>query len=695
MTMSPARGLPLRARLFLLPAVPALLLIAATGAGVADLAAARAEAASGVRQVDVALAAEDLVHALQRERTLAAGRAAGEERFTADLAAARRATDGALAPLLSGRAGAGRVRESLPGPGTLAEIRAAGENAGNAGNAAGTAEGAVPGATGAAVPGAAGTTAPGTAAVPGATATAVPGETGTAVPGAAEGAVPGAAGTVVPGSTGSAVPGAAAVPGEVGARPRHLTVFTAYTTTIAAVLAASHRAGPLEALARGKEAAAQQRALVTGALAAGGFAAADYAAFLRAGAVADDALARYGRMAGRTGAAALDRALRAGPVARVAALEQEAVASASGTAVTAGPRAWESATEARTDALRAAQRVAGGQARAAAVAAVERETRRLVTLASSGAALTLVLLALGALVVRSVLRPLRNLATEAAILRDHAAELESGVREAGPGRARADAFTEVAWAVGGMHATAARLAAQRTALREGTAEALAELGRRNRDLVHRQLGAVGVLQRHESDPAALARLCELDRLTGRLRRNAESLLVLAGKRAARRSSEPVPVADVVRMTLAEMEGHHRVTLRVLDGPLVRGAVVAEVAHLLAELVENALAFSPPDAEVEIWARADEGECRITITDHGVGMTPAELAAANARLRGEESFLAAPDRCLGHHVVGRLAERLGVRVWLHETPRSGVTARVALPEELLTAASAAVERVAQP
>ncbi|MFB4291166.1 nitrate- and nitrite sensing domain-containing protein [Nonomuraea sp. ATR24] len=676
MTMSPARGLPLRARLFLLPAVPALLLIAATGAGVADLAAARAEAASGVRQVDVALAAEDLVHALQRERTLAAGRAAGEERFAADLAAARRATDGALAPLLSGRAGAGRVRESLPGPGTLAEIRAAGENAGNVGNAAGTAEGAVPGA---AVPGAAGTTAPGTAAVPEATATAVPGESGTAVPGAA----------------GSAVPGAAAVPGEVGARPRHLTVFTAYTTTIAAVLAASHRAGPLEALARGKEAAAQQRALVTGALAAGGFAAADYAAFLRAGAVADDALARYGRMAGRTGAAALDRALRAGPVARVAALEQEAVASASGTEVTAGPRAWESATEARTDALRAAQRVAGGQARAAAVAAVERETRRLVTLAASGAALTLMLLALGALVVRSVLRPLRNLATEAAILRDHAAELESGVREAGPGRARADAFTEVAWAVGGMHATAARLAAQRTALREGTAEALAELGRRNRDLVHRQLGAVGVLQRHESDPAALARLCELDRLTGRLRRNAESLLVLAGKRAARRSSEPVPVADVVRMTLAEMEGHHRVTLRVLDGPLVRGAVVAEVAHLLAELVENALAFSPPDAEVEIWARADEGECRITITDHGVGMTPAELAAANARLRGEESFLAAPDRCLGHHVVGRLAERLGVRVWLHETPRSGVTARVALPEELLTAASAAVERVAQP
>ncbi|WP_049573159.1 sensor histidine kinase [Nonomuraea sp. SBT364] len=623
MTMSPARGLPMRVRLFLLPAVPAVLLAAATGAGVADLAAARAGATAAVRHVDLALAAEGLVHALQEERALATGLAAGDDRFAADLIVAGRATDAAraaLTPLLAGRAGAEPVREALAGLSTPAEIRASGEIA------------------------------------------------------------------VAP------VPEPAGSPS--GAPPRHLDVFTSYTRTIAVVLDASHPAGPLEALARGEEAAAQERALVTGAFAAGSFAAADHAAFLRAGAVEEDALTRYRRLAGPPGRAALDRALRTGPVARIAALEQEAVASVTGSALSAGPRAWHSATAARADALRDAQRTAGAQARAAARAAVERETRRLVTLAAAGTALVLILLVLGMLLSRSIVRPLRNLATEAGILRDHAAELESGVREPGTDPARADAFTEVALAVGGMHGTAVRLAAERTALRAGTAEALAELGRRNRDLVHRQLGAVGVLQRHESDQAALARLCELDRLTGRLRRNAESLLVLAGKRAARRSSEPVPVADVVRLTLAEMEGHHRVTLRVLDGPLVRGAVVAEVAHLLAELVENALAFSPPDSEVEIWARADEGECRITITDHGVGMTTAELATANARLRGEESFLAAPARCLAHHVVGRLAERLGVRVWLHESLRCGVTARVALPEELLTA-SAAVERVAQP
>jgi K+-sensing histidine kinase KdpD len=139
---------------------------------------------------------------------------------------------------------------------------------------------------------------------------------------------------------------------------------------------------------------------------------------------------------------------------------------------------------------------------------------------------------------------------------------------------------------------------------------------------------------------------------------------------------------VLRLALTEVEDHHRVTLRVVNGAPVRGAVVAEVTHLLAELVENALTYSPPDSEVEVWARADEGECRITITDHGVGMTAEELATANARLRGEEVFPVAPTRFLGHQVVGRLAERLGVRVWLHESLRCGVTARVALPEELL-------------
>ncbi|MFG1943625.1 nitrate- and nitrite sensing domain-containing protein [Nonomuraea sp. NPDC048826] len=275
--------------------------------------------------------------------------------------------------------------------------------------------------------------------------------------------------------------------------------------------------------------------------------------------------------------------------------------------------------------------------------------------------------------------------------RDGTAPDEDGTEPGGEREAGRGEFGQLAGALGDMHEAAVRIADARAASRRDTAASLGGLGMRHRDLVHRQLTFISALQRNESDPAVLARLCELDRLTSRLRRNAESLLVLTGKRGQRRSSEPVPVDEVLRSVLAEIEDHHRVALRVVGRAYVRGPVVAEVAHMLAELMENALGYSPPDTEVNVVARADEGECRITISDHGVGMTAAELEAANARLRGEQSFLVAPTRCLGHHVVGRLAERLGVRVALHDSAGCGVTARVALPEELLAARPAELVR----
>ncbi|WP_336204764.1 sensor histidine kinase [Nonomuraea sp. LPB2021202275-12-8] len=485
------------------------------------------------------------------------------------------------------------------------------------------------------------------------------------------------------------------------------TAFASFTGAISALLDAS-AAGPgrgdpalarglqaLEAISRAKEEACQERATITGAFAAGSFTPESHLGLLQMRAAKADAFARFERLATPAGKAALAGAQHSGRTARVAAMELEAVEG--GTALSVSPRAWHTATTAYDDALRSVQQSVTEEVRALALAAEERGTRHLTVLGSLGAALVLGMLVLGALTARSILRPLRRLAGQAGELADHVARVEDGLPPsgdppAGPGvpalpwaGRRDDEFAEVAGALGDMHRSAVRMAAERTALRRDTTESLVDLGVRHRNLVHRQLSFISVLQRNESDPATLARLCELDRLTSRMRRNAESLLVLAGKRGPRRSSEPVPVADVLRLALTEVEDHHRVTLRVVDGAPLRGAVVAEVAHLLAELVENALTFSPPDSQVEVWARADDGECRITITDHGVGMTTEELATSNARLRGEESFLVAPTRCLGHHVVGRLAERLGVRVWLHESLRCGVTARVALPEELMAVA----------
>ena len=676
MTVSPARKrllpLPVKARLTPVLAVPILLLVAGTGVGAALLLESRDEARATAGHAGLVLAAQDLVHSLQRERGLTMGLLAGETHFQAELAAGRRATDrarAALERLPADRLVSPRFHAALGELATVSRMRSF----------------------------------PALTAAPATTTT-----------GAGTGALPT-----------QAVPGHAPTPQQA---------FASFTDVIAAITDASFVPGvepgdpalarnvrALEALCGAKEAAAQERATATAAFAAGSFQLGEHLRFLESRAARAEALRRFRWLATPVGRSALARAETAHvahpteslsgtrdhahkvPVARFAEMEREAVEGGDGGPLSTGPRTWHAATAPYDDALREAVRAVGAQVRTTARAAEERDTWRLTMLGAAAATSMAGLAALGVLTIRSILRPLRRLAGRARALAGQVSSLETdgapaARRETGdrpPARAgeahaltggaptrRGDEFAEVAGALGDIHRSTVRLAAERTALRRDTTESFADLGLRHRDLVHRQLSFIGVLQRDETDPATLARLCELDRLTSRLRRNAETLLVLAGKRGPRRSSEPVPVADVVRSALTEIEEHDRVTLRVVEGAPVRGAVVAEIAHVLAELLENALTFSPPGSEVEVWVRTDEGECRITITDHGVGMTSGELATANARLRGEGSFLAAPARCLGHYVVGRLAERLGVRVWLHESMRRGVTVQVVLPEELL-------------
>jgi hypothetical protein len=168
-----------------------------------------------------------------------------------------------------------------------------------------------------------------------------------------------------------------------------------------------------------------------------------------------------------------------------------------------------------------------------------------------------------------------------------------------------------------------------------------------------------------------------------MRRNAESLLVLVGETSPRRWSAPLPVADVIRAAIAEVEDYRRVDLRRIDAGYVTGASVSDVAHMIAELIENGLAFSPPDLDVEIFGQWIGTQYLIAILDQGVGMTDADVARANARLRGEETFLLGPARFLGHYVVGRLAGQLGAAVELLHSPVTGVTARLFLPSSMVS------------
>ncbi|MGW1750066.1 sensor histidine kinase [Streptomyces sp. NPDC002092] len=311
--------------------------------------------------------------------------------------------------------------------------------------------------------------------------------------------------------------------------------------------------------------------------------------------------------------------------------------------------------------------------------------------------------ALAVLSARSITRPLGALADEAdavagdrlpaAVRRIQQADPDTPLpaEEGGPGLpGSAREITRLAAALRNVERTAVGLAAEQAVLRRNSTESLASLGRRNQALLNRQLGLITTLESQELDPDALGELFELDHLATRMRRNAESLLVLAGEESPARSwSGTIAVADVVRSAVAEVEQYRRVAAVDLEQCRIRGHAVAELSHLLAELVENALMFSPPQQPVEIYGWRDGTEYCLAVLDRGIGMTRERMAQANSLLSGRGgTLLTTPTRFLGHHVVGALATRLGAHVELRPTQGTGVTAYVGLPAKLVQEQSSA-------
>jgi signal transduction histidine kinase len=250
-------------------------------------------------------------------------------------------------------------------------------------------------------------------------------------------------------------------------------------------------------------------------------------------------------------------------------------------------------------------------------------------------------------------------------------------------------INEVAAALNSVQTSAADLAVEQALLRRNIADSFVNLGRRNQNLLSRQIESITEMEHAETDPDSLERLFALDHLATRMRRNAESLLLLGGLEPHRQWSAPVPLVDALRGALGEVEDYHRVEINQLDEAFVEGSATADVTHLLAELVENALHFSPPDKPVEILGRATKDGYSLAIVDEGVGMSDESLTEANRRLSGRESFTVAPSRYLGHYVVGVQAARLGVQVRLDHSPTGGVVAQVQLgavladPAEVVT------------
>ncbi len=453
----------------------------------------------------------------------------------------------------------------------------------------------------------------------------------------------------------------------------------------------------LQALARATEAVALERGSLNGVFAAGRFRSGEYLDFTEIRATRVAALGQFRQLATPAQQSALDAAFETAAARRATGYERQAERGADGSQVRVAPARWWADMTTLVDDLHGVQRTVGDGVRTHAEETGSAATWQLGGFLGLGALILAVAAALAVLSARSITRPLGALADEAdavagsrlpgAVRRIQEADPDTPVaadpeKPQVPGSARE--IGRLAAALRNVERTAVGLAAEQAVLRRNSTESLASLGRRNQALLGRQLGLITRLESQELDPDSLAELFELDHLATRMRRNAESLLVLAGEEAPARSwPGTVTVAEVVQSAVAEVEQYQRVAVAGVEYCRIRGHAVAELSHLLAELVENALMFSPPTQSVEIHGWRDAGEYCLAVVDRGIGMTADRLAQSNALLSGGgTSLLAAPTRFLGHHVVGTLAARLGAHVELRPTEGSGVTAYIALPATLV-------------
>ncbi|MBA3905542.1 MAG: nitrate- and nitrite sensing domain-containing protein, partial [Pseudonocardiales bacterium] len=249
-----------------------------------------------------------------------------------------------------------------------------------------------------------------------------------------------------------------------------------------------------------------------------------------------------------------------------------------------------------------------------------------------------------------------------------------------------DEVGQVARAFDAVHGQAVRLAADQAALQANVSAMFVNLSRRSQALVERQLQLIESLESHEQDADQLSNLFQLDHLATRMRRNSENLLVLAGTDLAKRNMAPVPIVDVLRAAVSEVEQYQRVVVQAPPAASVAGRAGSDLVHLLAELLDNATNFSPPESQVVMSAtRTSDGAMLIEISDRGVGMADHELTDANQRLGGPSSVDVSASRRMGLFVVGRLAARHGIMVRLSSAaagPGTGLTASVAVPVSLI-------------
>jgi len=257
-------------------------------------------------------------------------------------------------------------------------------------------------------------------------------------------------------------------------------------------------------------------------------------------------------------------------------------------------------------------------------------------------------------------------------------EVDVAAESPPPGTSTIQEVSRIAESFGTVQAAAVSAAVDQAKLRKGVNQVFLNISMRNQSLLHRQLGMLDSMERRTSEPGALADLFRLDHLTTRMRRHAESLIVLSGAVPGRGWRDPVPMVDILRAAVAEVEDYVRVDVTSESDDLVAGSAVSDVIHLIAELVENAAVFSPPNTRIEVRAERVGTGMVAEVEDRGLGLSPSELDDINARLASPAEFDLAHSEQLGLFVVSRLAARHAIKVSLRRSVYGGTTAVVLMP-----------------
>jgi signal transduction histidine kinase len=471
-------------------------------------------------------------------------------------------------------------------------------------------------------------------------------------------------------------------------------LFLAEANSVNTDVPAADQSLGIIATAQAREGLSQEDALLAGALAAHKMSLAARGAFNQAAAERQAYLADGESILNQVNLAAFTAQLDLSPSdqQRLTAIEQAVAQNTPIAKLGLTPAAWQALTSTLLN-----EYFDGGVNAANALLVVDHQTThtawvKVAVVSGAGLLGLLVTILVTTLAGRGIIRRLRGLERSALALAENQlpdviGRLRRGenvdpAAEAPPLRVGRDEIGRVGQAFHLVRQTAIAAAVDEARLRRGLNDVFRSLARRSQSLLHRQLALLDQMERRATDPEALDDLFQLDHLTTRMRRHAEGLVILAGGPPGRAWSTPVRMVDVMRGAIAEVEDYARVAVATKSQAALAGSAVADVIHLLAELIENATMLSPPYTSVRVSGDTVASGFSIEVEDRGLGISPQRLAELNARLATPPEFNPSDSEQLGLFVVSQLAKRHGIRVTLQASPDGGTAAAVLIPEHLV-------------